>query len=133
VSTEEKPVEDSSERVVEIDDEAMTEIVDRVVENPAMVKSFAEIQQMLASMTAQMNDMLAHIHNLEDGASKTTTQTEERFKKLENTSVQEKEVWMNDLPRNQVLRVTHRPRESAPVTEEKTAAQIAEETLSNIK
>jgi hypothetical protein len=116
------------EREVELDEEALGAIVDRVAESDPI----QEIHTMLESLSATMTQFSEQLASLQDDRKTDAEEVAERLAALEQEEDEKRDEWVNDLPRKQTLRVTHRPREANDPERQQTMADQASATLADM-
>jgi flagellar motility protein MotE (MotC chaperone) len=127
VPQSETPQVEPVERVVELDDEAISALVERVTGSDTfgdLSASIETIGQEIAALTEQLGVLKAKLD--EDYET-----TGERIKALERTDEEKEREWMEDIPRRETVRVTHRPREMNDPNRPDSMADTAAATLAN--
>jgi len=104
---------------VELDDEAVSAIVDRVAEAQFFTDQAGRIDGIQATIT----DLVERLAQAEERAG----EVERRLAELEKDDEEKQRQWLEDQPRRRTLRVTHRPREATNKTERKGEASLADE------
>jgi DNA gyrase/topoisomerase IV subunit A len=124
------PLPDKSEpveRVVELADEAISALVERVTGSETFGELSASIEtigQEIAALTEQLGVLKSKLD--EDHET-----TGERITALERTDEEKEREWMEDIPRRETVRVTHRPREMNDPNRPESMADTAAATLAN--
>jgi hypothetical protein len=116
-----------AERVVELDEEAMAAIVERVEAGIG----FGLFSEAIEKLEAQIAGLSEQLDALKAQAVESESQTEERLAALERTDEEKEAEWVQDLPRKQTVRVTHRPRVVNDPNYEPSMADVAAATLAN--
>jgi len=104
---------------VELDDEAVSAIVDRVAEAQFFTDQAGRIDGIQATIT----DLVERLAQAEERAG----EVERRLAELEKDDEEKQRQWLEDQPRRRTLRVTHRPREATNKTERKGESSLADE------
>lgn len=125
---ESEPEPEVVERELELDDEALGAIVDRVAESDPVQEIHAMLETLGAAMT-QISEELSALRGQQEGHSE---ETEQRLAALEKDEDEKRSEWVQDLPRKQTIRVTHRPREVNDPKRQESMADAAEATLADM-
>lgn len=119
----------------ELSDEAVTRIVQMVTEHPTFTEAMGASAKTLQSVTDQFTVLNQAVAELKGLVQISTTSVEQRFSKLEKPLEDHVQQVINDMPRNAGATkvVLHRPSIESVKVEKKAAAEIAAETLANLK
>ena len=93
---------------VELDEEAVDAIVDRVAESP----QFVEITQRLDELQALVTELVAGQEAAEKARVAREKEIDGRLADLEREDEEKQRQWLEDQPRRRTVRVTHRPRQA---------------------
>ncbi len=97
--------EDSDDQMeVELDEEAVEAIVDRVAEHQFFTDQTARLDEIQASITGVVERL--------DEFNAKVEEAESRLADLERDDEEKQREWLDDQPRRRTVRVTHRPRQA---------------------
>jgi len=124
---EPEPAPEPVEREIELDDEAISAIVERLSES----EPFADMQAGIEILSVQLSKLSEQLDGLKAQMVTSEAETEDRLAALERDDEEKQQEWARDLPRRTMLRVTHRPR-TANVPTAGGLADRAESTLAGM-
>lgn len=104
---------------VELDEEAVSAIVDRVAEAQFFTDQAGRIDGIQATIT----DLVERLAKAEERAG----EVERRLVELEKDDEEKQRQWLEDQPRRRTLHVTHRPREAAKQERKGDDGSLADE------
>lgn len=96
------------EREIELDEEAISAIVERLAES----EPFVEVSAGIDSLAEQLAKLAEQLDGLKAQMVASEAETEDRLAALERDEEEKQQEWQRDLPRRTMLRVTHRPRQA---------------------
>ena len=124
----------SADREIEIDDELVSTIVQQLSLNPSVTGLINPVRESVDGLSTVVQGILESIQQIQATLASQVKVVEKRVEQLETPEAQKKQEWLNDLPRGQSLRVTHRARAQEDSPEAETSYNdIAAETLAKIK
>jgi hypothetical protein len=117
------------EREVELDEEAVSALVDAVTSSEVfagLTTQLAQLQESLSALTSQVEQAIGETDE-QFGTVRS------RLEILEREDDEQRREWVEDLPRNRVTRVTYRPsRANRPETVDESLEDVAQTTLSGM-
>ena len=130
-----EPVQESSEPAsLEIDDDLVNEIVNRLAEHPKMADSIDELRNLVAQQKVSLENMALEVAGLRSSLIKENKVLVERVVKLEADDEQKRDEWVKDLPRKKQTIAIHRARvQTEGETEEESFEDLASRTIEVLK
>ena len=105
---DEEPQEPEGDLEVELDEEAVDAIVDRVAESSI----FTEITERLDSLQALVTELVEGQEAGEKARAARDSEVDGRLADLERDDEEKQREWLEDQPRRRTIRVSHRPRQA---------------------
>ena len=100
--------EEPGDEVIELDEEAVDAIVDRVAES----EQFTAITQRLDELQALVTELVQGQEAAEKARAEREEAVNSRLADLERSDEDKQREWLEDQPRRRTVRVTHRPRQA---------------------
>lgn len=129
ITRTEEVAEAAEEQVIEIDDETIELIAQRTAES----LPFADLTAAVSKLTETMDALQRQVSANEIKHAERMTALANRLESVERSDDDKRSEWLEDLPERSAVKVSYRPRVNAAGGEKPSMADIASQTLSNLR